>query len=328
MAERIVRAVVAGASSVLGKELTSELSASEKFVWDLKLLDADSGESKDVGGRISAVGDEALLIQPISEEAFSGIDLVFFAGDAEETKKYWKAAGHAGAAVVDLTGALAGEAGVSICAPSLQEAASDRRVMVSAHPAAIMLSAIVLPLHEKWPNATFSATVMEPASQQGNAGLDELHQQTAALLSFQPLPQTTYGGQAAFNLYTASPAEAKARLSDVLACVRTDLVAIMGDVAASALALQFVQAPVFHGYTASIFVDLEESVEAVTSALDRTMVHVLDAPGSCSNVSATEQSYIEVSVQRNEARGIWLWAACDNVKLAAQNAIACASALL
>ena len=45
------------------------------------------------------------------------MDFVFFAGDAEETKKHWMAARKAGAGVVDLTNALEGEPGVVVRGP-------------------------------------------------------------------------------------------------------------------------------------------------------------------------------------------------------------------
>ena len=45
-----------------------------------------------------------------------------------------------------------------------------------------------------------AATVLEPASQFGRAALDELHQQTVTLLSFQSMPRELYDAQAAYNL--------------------------------------------------------------------------------------------------------------------------------
>ena len=45
-----------------------------------------------------------------------------------------------------------------------------------------------------------AATVLEPASEFGRAAMDELHQQTVSLLSFQSLPRAIYDAQAAYNL--------------------------------------------------------------------------------------------------------------------------------
>ena len=43
-------------------------------------------------------------------------------------------------------------------------------------------------------------TVFEPASERGKRGMDELHEQTVNLLSFQQLPKTVFDSQVAFNL--------------------------------------------------------------------------------------------------------------------------------
>ena len=46
-----------------------------------------------------------------------------------------------------------------------------------------------------------AATVIVPASEFGRAAMDELHQQTVNLLSFQSLPRAVYDAQAAYNLW-------------------------------------------------------------------------------------------------------------------------------
>ena len=45
-----------------------------------------------------------------------------------------------------------------------------------------------------------TASVFQPASEQGQKGMDELHEQTVNLLSFQQLPKNIYDAQVAFNL--------------------------------------------------------------------------------------------------------------------------------
>jgi hypothetical protein len=72
MAGRILRGVVVGALSLQGKELIEELTNAKSLAWDLTLLD-----SEESGGQITSAGDEALVIQPITAEAFVGIDVAF-----------------------------------------------------------------------------------------------------------------------------------------------------------------------------------------------------------------------------------------------------------
>lgn len=331
MAGQIVRVAIVGASTLLGKELADELNAAATVVWDIKLLDAELAGVGVAGGQMTAAGDEMLLIKTIEPGAFDGMDVVFFAGDAATTRKHWKEAKTAGAKIVDLSGALDNEPGVPVrCAliDAAERGADAVQVVVAAHPAAVMLALVVTRLRARWADARASATVMEPASQQGSAGLDEMHQQTVALLSFQAVPKDVYDAQVAFNLSTEFGSEAKVNLGAIRERVRRDFATIAGREASSALAMQLLQAPVFNGYTASMFVEMDaDALQAdVESVVEGGIVSVMTGiePGP-SNLSATEQGQVLVSVRaESDAMGFWLWMAADNLKLAAQNAAACA----
>jgi aspartate-semialdehyde dehydrogenase len=270
--------------------------------------------------------DEAAVIQPLAPGAFERMDIVFFAGDAASARTHWKEAQAAGAGVVDLTGVLAGEAGAAVVAPAVGVAAFDltTSVVVSAHPAAVLLALIATRL-KRFDVARLVATVMEPASEQGKAGLDELHQQTVGMLSFQAVPKDVFDTQIGFNLTAALGADAKASLVDAARRIGKDLAAIAGG---CELALQVVQAPVFNGYTASVFVSLAETVteESVREALHGGLMDALMADPGPNNLTASGQKQVLATVRQDAvvAGGFWIWIAADNLILAAQNAIACA----
>ncbi len=91
--------------------------------------------------------------------------------------------------------------------------------------------------------------------------------------------------------------------------------------------------PVFHGLTLSIAMDLERPVEisALEEALGGEHVDlVLEDTDSPSNLAATGQNDVLVRMRPELARNssltsrIWLWAAADNLRLDAQNAVECA----
>lgn len=323
MASKRVRAAVVGASSLLGKELASELTAAKDRVWDITLIDVAAEDSAQAGATITSAGDEALLIQNLAPGAFTGVDVVFFAGDASVAVQYAKEAVEAGAAVVDLTGALEAK-GVAVSAPSIAKASKQAgKMLVSAHPAAVLLGSLA----QRIQDATLLATVMEPASQAGDAGVDEVHKQTVALLSFQSVPQEIFGQQIAFSLSAASPEDAKIKLQDTAARVKAQLAQLLPSARISA---QFVQAPVFHGYSASIFVQTGKSVSAaeIAEAIMAGPFEVVSGDEPVSTIAAVEQGAILVRVTESNLPGCWLWVACDNLKLAAQNAVACAVELV
>ena len=91
--------------------------------------------------------------------------------------------------------------------------------------------------------------------------MDELHAQTVALLSFQPLPKEVFDTQVTFNLSTGFGESARYDLADTAALIGRQLKRLLGSDAAERCAFQLVQAPLFHGMAASILVECERGVQ-------------------------------------------------------------------
>lgn len=322
---------IAGASTLLGQEIREALADSPLAAANLLLLDEE-----DARGQLEQVGDEIAIVQAIDPEAFDKVDFTFFCGAETLTQKHWRDALRAGSTVLDLSGALDQETGVLVRAPWLgTENAADlfTPAVVPAHPAALALALLLERLTAASPLRAISATVLQPASESGRAAMDELHQQTVNLLSFQNLPRDVYDAQVAYNLMTGFGEATHVNLAVNEARIRRHV-----DTLATGrwphLALQLVQAPVFHGYTFSLCAEFEHPVELVSieEALNGDRVDlVLEDTDSPSNLAATGQNEVLVRMRaeregRNPqlATRVWLWAAVDNLRLAAQNAIDCA----
>lgn len=337
-ANRIYRIAIVGASSLAGKELSDALSESSFATSSFTLLDEDR-----VNGQIAAAGDEISFIQKIDASSFEGMDLVFFAGDADVARKYWKDARKAGAAVIDLTTGLAGEEGVLIRSPwvasvkakaaggGVAELNLETSVVGSAHPAAVMLGLVAARLAAKFNVKSFFATVLEPASQYGRVAMDELHQQTVSLLSFQSIPREQYDAQVAFNLLRALGDEAKVKLNETESLIESQFAATVDG--SANLSMQLIHAPVFHGYVASLFVELDEAkaVEEFEMSLVGDHIDLVSSdsePPSNLSAAGQEEIMVWVDVSKKEASTKFkLLLAADNLKLSAVNAIACAREL-
>jgi aspartate-semialdehyde dehydrogenase len=328
MAGKIWRGAIVGASTLLGKELAEELSGAADVAWDITLLDAE-----DSGGTITVAGDEAMVIQPLAADSFVGVDVVFFAGEGSTALQFWKPAHAAGASIVDLTGALEGQPHVKVRSPLVDGgAAPDLATIatVSAHPAAIMLALASTRLSTPGLQR-MAATVLQPASALGNAGVDEVHQQTVGLLSFKPLQKDIYDAQVAFNLVASLGTAAKASLAITRDTILRHIGILATDSAAECVTLQLLQAPVFHGYTASVFVELSQDLkeEALRGMLVGDQSQLLDEE-SPSNELASGKGEVLLRVAAagaNSGSAFWLWMAADNLRLSARNAAACAMEL-
>ena len=323
---------IVGASTLLGKELKEVLAESSLGAADFVLLDEEEGL-----GQLDQLGDEITFVQPIGPDAFEHVDFTFFCGTENLTRKYWREALRAGSTVLDLSGALDMETGVLVRSPwvGAQEVTADlfTPAVVPAHPAALALALLMERLQTAVPVRDAAATLMLPASEFGRAAMDELHQQTVNLLSFQAIPRATFDAQSAYNLLCGFGENAKASLSALDARIRRQYQALGGRRLAP-LALQTISAPVFHGHGFSIFVELDRPVDLSTieEALSGEHVDlVLEDTDSPSNLSATGQNDVLVRLRletgsrnANESARLWLWAASDNLRMFAQNAVECA----
>ena len=332
----VYKIAIAGASSLVGRELKEALSESPLSMASFVLLDEEEAQ-----GKLDQVGDEITFVQAIAPDAFERIDFTFFCGTEALTRKHWREALRAGSTVLDLSGALDQETGVVVRAPWLgfEAAAVDlfTPAVVPAHPAALALALLLERLQQAAPVRFAAATLLQPASEFGRAALDELHQQTVNLLSFQGLPRELYDAQTAYNLLSGLGEAAKISLDATEARIRRHYAALSAG-RWPALALQLVHAPVFHCHTFSIAVELERPVEiaALEDALSGGHVDlVLEDTDSPSNLAATGQNDVLVRLRpevhpatgvRNSSQvsRFWLWAASDNLRLQAQNAVECA----
>ena len=324
---------IAGASTLLGRELKEALEESPLAAASFVLLDEEASQ-----GQLDQVGDEVTFVQAIGEDAFDRVDFTLFCGAEAMTRKHWRQALRSGSTVLDLSGALDQESGVLVGAPWLgaDAAAPDlfTPAVVPAHPAALALGLLLDRLQQAAAVRFAAVMLLQPASESGRAAMDELHQQTVNLLSFQGLPRAVFDAQAAFNLLSGLGENAAVNLSAVEARVRRHYAALSAG-RWPALALQVIQAPVFHGQTFSIAVELERPVEIskLEEALSGDHVDlILEDTDSPSNLAATGQDDVLVRLRPepgssrnpNETLRLWLWAAADNLRLSAQNAVECA----
>jgi aspartate-semialdehyde dehydrogenase len=326
---------IVGAATIRGKELSEVLADSTFAGADFSLMDDESQL-----GQLEAVGGEVTFIQRIEPTAFEGTDFVFFAGSEEVTRKHWKTAHKAGASIIDLSYALESEPGVPVRDPWLDEAGDSAgrlnlgtAAVVPAHPVAVALALIMARLQELDGIRSASATVLEPASEYGNAALDELHQQTVGLLNFQGPPKAIYDTQVAFNVAPVLGAESKADLRGSEARIRRHYDLLAGN-ALPKVGVQLLHAPVFHGHGISLAVEFNQPLplEHVEAALSGEHVDVImgDADADVpNNLNTVGQSDVMVRVRTSDGSAsktnrFWIWASLDNLKFSSLIAVACA----
>ncbi len=322
-----------GASSLKGKEVRDVLSERNFPSVDIKLLDED-----DALGQLEQVNDEPAIIQNVSQEQLEGVDFAFLSADESYIEKTWAIVRDSGSEIIDLSYALENNTDVVLRAPWLErELGRNHEVglrsvpVVIAHPAAVVVALLLARLRKSAPVQLASAVIAQPASEYGRRGMDELHDQTVNLLSFQQMPSSTFGTQVAFNIFAQPVEGAQPNLQQIESRIVRHFQAIAQQ-ELSAPAMLLVQAPVFHGYSIAIFVQMgtEVTAAALEAALEGPHVKIANSQDEFpSNVNIAGLSEILASV-RPEAggKGFWLFAACDNLRVSAIQAVECAEEMV
>jgi aspartate-semialdehyde dehydrogenase len=330
---------IVGAGSLRGKELNDALADSPFAEADFLLMD-DETEL----GSLEAVGDEVTFIQRIDPGSFNRVDFAFFAGDQPLTLKHWEAAHKAGASIVDLSFALEGKPGVLVRAPwvdsELQPVPAqpgpdapglETPAIVPAHSVAVALALLLGRVAQSSAIRIASATVLEPASEYGRAAMDELHQQTVKLLSFQELPRQVYDTQVAFNTTPSFGDSAQFSLATSESRIRRHFALLSGGRLPD-VGVQLLHAPVFHGYGISLAMELAApiSLDQMEASLAGEHVEIVTAESDPpTNLTVAGQANILVRVRphntrETETNRFWIWAGFDNLRFAVLNALACA----
>jgi aspartate-semialdehyde dehydrogenase len=332
-AGNLYRVAIVGAGSLKGKEVAEALSERNFPSVDIKLLDDDESL-----GQLESVHDEINFIQAVRAEQFDGINITFFASDADCTERNWKTARQAGSAIVDLSYALEDEPDAVVRSPWIDRQLGRAPTIelqpgpsVVAHPAAVVLALLLLRLKKAGALQQVAATIFEPASEHGQKGMDELHEQTVNLLSFQQLPKKVFDVQVAFNMVSRYGEHSVPTLASTERRILKHYRRMAGNDAPLASVL-LLQAPTFHGHAFALHVEMEESVDVagISQALAGDHIAVVHSPDEApSNVSAAGQGDILVSVLPDVSypNAVWLWACSDNLRIAATTAVECAESV-
>src|SRR5215510_3609146 len=163
---------IIGSSSLLGKELKEMIEEGGFPLGKLVLL-----ETEEYAGLLQEFAGDIQITQIISPEALADVDIAFFTCSPEIMQPYMASGAPFPELTIDLT--QTGQTGI-LFLHGISDAGVLRRkgYYVNPHPAAIVLGRVLSDLHNKFAVQSAAVTVLEPASERGNAGVDELQEQT------------------------------------------------------------------------------------------------------------------------------------------------------
>jgi aspartate-semialdehyde dehydrogenase len=326
-----------GSESLLGRELR-DLVAESGLPVDLKLITEDPEKA----GALTEQGGVPALLWGLQDPALRDSRVVFLAGSSASTTQVLEMRGER-PVLIDLTYAAEDNPSSFIRAPFVERAgfrAPEDAVQSIAHPAAIAIAMVLPHLNAQFAVKRSVVHIFEPASERGTAGLEELQQQTVSLLSFKSMPKKIFDQQLSFNMLARYGEEAPVSLESAELRIERHLATLLSraadDVAKATPipSLRLIQAPVFHGYSFSVWAEFENNpgAEAVESALANDHIDIrpsdLEPPTSAGMAGQSGIAIGAVSMDRNTPQACWFWVAADNLRLSAENAVAVGSQFL
>jgi len=293
--------------TLVGNEIKTILR-DRAFPFDrIALLDS-AGEA---AGALTEIGDEPAVVAPVSEIELEDLDLVFFCGPPAANRPWIEKQRADGFVVIDLSQPTSIEDGkLAVAGINLETIDATDKMLVSPHPVAIPLALILHQIESLSPVEICTATVVQPASEFEQAGVEELAQQTVSVLNISSVPQEIFDRQLAFNLYPAPEHNEEFIVAQVkaLAGPRTEL------------ALLVTQGTIFHGHTFSLFVKTQSELtrERILDALRSSPAIALpEGDQSFGTIDAAGKDEVLIAEVRPDPSirgGFWVWAVCDNLR--------------
>jgi aspartate-semialdehyde dehydrogenase len=322
---------IVGGDTLLGKEI-HELLDARKIPANIRLVASFEPEDSSSSTSILAIGkEEPLVMTSLQAADLASAEIVILAASQETGRQaYEKIQGAKPAPIVlDLNGALEDLAESRLRAPMVEPSGfrAQGPVQTVAHPAAVATALLLAHLRKSRAIRRSVIEIFEPVSERGKAGIDELQKQAVALLSFKPLPKAVFDAQISFNMLSEYGSEAPLSLQEIELKIDRHLASLLAASAAPMPSLRLMQAPVFHGYSISAWIEFEENpgMDSIFQALGSPHIDVrtrdLDPP---TNVGVAGQAGITVgsiAQDRNQPRAWWFWLVADNLQIVAENAV-------
>ena len=321
MAKKI--AVIVGGESLLGREI-------KELAGDLFRLQILGGEEEEVAV-IEQQQDELTVLARLEKASLKDADVVVLTASSAGICQQAIDWAPKKVPVVDAKGLLDEKPGARLFRPKGPTA----RLTVIPTSAAQVLANLLTTLAAVHPIERSVVTIFEPASEWGQAGVAELQGQAVSLLTFKPIVKKIFDAQLAFNKLAAFGEDSKFSLAEKEARIERHLASLLAAANGPPMpSLRLIQAPVFHGYSMSVWVEFEKSPNKIKieAALTKAGTDVRDdSLEPPNNVGIAQQSGYAVGAVRvdsNNPKAIWLWTVADNVRIAADSAIAAMTAVV
>ncbi|MGE5741448.1 MAG: Asd/ArgC dimerization domain-containing protein [Candidatus Aminicenantes bacterium RBG_16_66_30] len=314
------RLALVGSDSLKGKEILSIFAARKFPVATFELYDPDVEEEY---SKLSQFRGEAKVVHALTPEALIGLDLVFLAADEKTGLRYGRLAAEKGYHALDLGETFNADPKVPLVVAGVNDSTirKDKPALIAnPHPATIILAHLLTTLGAGFGVVKALSVVLEPVSAYAEEGIQELAEQSYALLGGSTLSKKVFPDQVAFNLLARTIKPERNGFSPLENRVTAEIRRVLGH-AAPPLSLSIILAPVFHTYSIMTHFELGgdvpvAEVEACLRSNDVFRHAAAGETGVVSPATVAGKDRIHIGPVKKDpaiAKGFWIWAIADNL---------------
>jgi aspartate-semialdehyde dehydrogenase len=335
MAQKKFSIAVAGATGAVGNQMIRCLEEVNFPVRSVKFL----ASSRSVGRSLRFKGD-LVEVEELKEDSFKGIDIALFSAGGGTSQRFAPLAARDGCVVVDNSSAWRMDPEVPLVVPEVNPHAiaqyTQKGIIANPNCSTIQMVVVLHPIHKEYRIKRIVVSTYQAVSGTGKKAIDELFDQTRAMINFLDFETRVYPHRIAFNclphidvfLDNGYTKEEMKMVNETRKIMEDDAIAVTATT---------VRVPVFFGHSESVNIETKDPVVAddVKALLQNAPgVRVMDEPGKNLYPLATDAAGQDLTlvgrIRQDEsiANGINMWIVADNIrKGAATNAVQIAQAL-
>ncbi len=313
---------VVGATGAVGETLLALLTERRFPIGRVYAL-----ASQRSAGRRVALGDQALEVQDVAQFDFRQVALALFSAGAEVSRQHAPRAAEAGCVVIDNTSQFRYDDTIPLVVPEVNpralEGFRERNIIANPNCSTIQMVVALTPLHAAVGIERINVATYQAVSGTGRDAMEELRDQTQAVLDGQPTTGGVYPKAIAFNALPHIDTFLDNGYTKEEMKMVWETRKILEDPALQVNATA-VRIPVFYGHSEAIHLETRERLSAsdARALLENAPgVTVIDRqePGGYPTAATDGAGHDAVFVGRiredlSHARGLDLWVVSDNVR--------------
>jgi len=332
-----VNIAVVGATGAVGESMLSILVERDFPVNDVHAV----ASSRSAGSKIEFKGRK-LLVEDLETFDFKGIQVGLFSPGAAVSKIYAPKAAAAGCVVIDNTSQFRYDDDIPLVVPEVnpQDIALYKNHGIIANPncSTIQMLVALKPIYDAVGIARINVCTYQSVSGTGKEAIQELAQQTAAILNGKPVEKAVYPKQIAFNVLPHIDVFQDNGYTKEEMKMVWETQKIMGDDSILVNATT-ARVPVFYGHSEAVHIETRRKITAAEARklLEKMPgVVVVDErtdggyPTAVTEAAGRDPVYVgRIREDISHPLGLNLWVVSDNVrKGAALNSVQIAEILV